>query len=294
MTLKQAFKMWEMAPRNAVLAARSRDAVQKVLMRKWNDIELEQITERFARQIFLQSTESKEYKFKAASILVYLLQWGGDHGYCQRPTFTFEIANEPNNAQAAPKSEPATDEPKQETSDEPKQETTDMESKKEHRPSGRKARQLAQIHPDTLQVVKVWPSISEAERETGACNLDRVVTLLRKSAGFYWCNAEDVVTFRQRLAEKQQATVERQKQQAEKMREKKAASEQGKRDAGISTSEREQARPQGKVSQQTPAPKAIADCTDDELLDELDRRGWVGELRRMQVVSIGAGNNMND
>ncbi len=121
-----------------------------------------------------------------------------------------------------------------------------------------------------------------------------MVTLLRKSAGFYWCNAEDVVTFRQRLAEKQQATVERQKQQAEKMREKKAASEQGKRDAGISTSEREQARPQVKVSQQAPEPKSIADCTDDELLDELDRRGWVGELRRMQVVSIGAGNNMND
>ena len=54
MTLKQAFTMWAMAPRNTVLAARSRDAVQKVLMKKWNDVELEQITETFARRIFSQ------------------------------------------------------------------------------------------------------------------------------------------------------------------------------------------------------------------------------------------------
>ena len=32
---------------------------------------------------------------------------------------------------------------------------------------------------------------------------------------------------------------------------------------------------------------ALEVFTDDELLEELDRRGWTGELRRMQVVSIG-------
>ena len=36
------------------------------------------------------------------------------------------------------------------------------------------------------------------------------------------------------------------------------------------------------------AEKALAVFTDDELLEELDRRGWEGELSRRQVVTIGA------
>ena len=34
--------------------------------------------------------------------------------------------------------------------------------------------------------------------------------------------------------------------------------------------------------------KGLAEYTDDELLEELDRRGWEGELSRRQVVTIGA------
>ena len=41
-----------------MLAAKSREAVQRVLMKKWNDIGLEQFTEQFCRRIFYQSTES--------------------------------------------------------------------------------------------------------------------------------------------------------------------------------------------------------------------------------------------
>ena len=39
--------------------------------------------------------------------------------------------------------------------------------------------------------------------------------------------------------------------------------------------------------QRTAAAAALEVFTDDELLEELDRRGWQGELRRTQVVSIG-------
>jgi len=35
------------------------------------------------------------------------------------------------------------------------------------------------------------------------------------------------------------------------------------------------------------AADALAVFTDDELLEELDRRGWEGELSRRQVVTIG-------
>ena len=34
--------------------------------------------------------------------------------------------------------------------------------------------------------------------------------------------------------------------------------------------------------------EGLAGYTDDELLEELDRRGWEGELSRRQVVTIGS------
>ena len=94
MTFSQAFTQWAVAPRNTVLAAKSRDAVRRVLMKKWGDIELEQFSETFARRIFRESREPLELLVKAASILVYVLQWGGDHDHCRRPKFTYDIASE--------------------------------------------------------------------------------------------------------------------------------------------------------------------------------------------------------
>jgi len=42
------------------------------------------------------------------------------------------------------------------------------------------------------------------------------------------------------------------------------------------------------VRRASAAQQALAVFSDDELLDELDRRGWQGDLRRTQVVTIGA------
>lgn len=288
--------MWAMVPGNTVLAAKSRDAVQKVLMKKWNDVELEQITGTFARRIFSESPEPKEMKVKAASILVYLLQWGGDHGYCQRPAFTYDEltgcdATDVDTIKVREAAKvPELDIRRLESDvvpvpcdehgnalegcgktfedmieivdmeDKPK-ENTDMD-KKEKKLRGRAPRQVAQISPDTLEVVKTWPTMGDAERETGACNLDRAIRQMRKSAGFYWSNAEDAGTFRDRLAEK------RLPEEPKRVRGKKPAAD----------------RPQCASAAQ----QALVVFSDDELLEELDRRGWQGDLRRTQVVTIGA------
>lgn len=92
MTLKQAFKEWSVAPRNMALANRYRVAVNSVLMKRYAETELCMIGEEFARNIFACSDVAQELKTRAASILVSLLQWGGDHGHCGRPTFDFTIA----------------------------------------------------------------------------------------------------------------------------------------------------------------------------------------------------------
>ena len=94
MTLKQAFTMWSCDQKNTVLAARSRAAVQQVLMKKWNDIDLEQFSEKFCRRIFYRSTEKLGMKVQAASVLIQILQWGHEKGCCNYPAFTYDIAME--------------------------------------------------------------------------------------------------------------------------------------------------------------------------------------------------------
>ena len=93
MTLKQAFTMWAATPGNTVLAAKCRNAVNMVLMKDFGETEICLIDEIFARRIFDGSKAPQELKTPAASILVYVLKWGHEHGYCLMPTFDYSIAS---------------------------------------------------------------------------------------------------------------------------------------------------------------------------------------------------------
>lgn len=189
MTLKQAFTIWSLSSKNTVLAANSREAVQKVLMKKYNDIDLEQITPVFARRIFSESTEIKEIRVKAASILVHVLKWGSENGYCQPPSFDFNIATE-----------------------------GDVEDEE----------------PE--------PSISEIIKRQ-----DALVKLVNQET-------DKIIMEKEKTRGRKPRTVNK-KDQEEKV---------VKKSVDISA------------------------FSDDQLLDELDRRGWQGELHRTQIVTIGA------
>ena len=274
MTLKQAFTMWAFSPKNTVLAARSRDAVQRVLMKKWNDIELEQFTESFSRRIFYQSTEPLEMKVKAASILVHILQWGADNGHCNPPTFTLSIASEEHKRAVEDKSQNTNDTPKKKRIIVPL--LTDIKTEEDMEPKktrGKQPKPVAQLDAKTLQVIKVWPSRSEAERELGACNLDRAIIRKRMAAGFFWCSPEDADSFtpnpKLNLSPKPEPRLKPKPSPATK-NEPTTVDDNAVRNA---------------------ASKALEVFTDNELLDELDRRGWQGELRHVQIVSIGKSNS---
>ena len=296
MTLKQAFTIWAYSPGNTVLAAKSREAVQRVLMKKWNDIGLEQFTEQFCRRIFYQSTESLELKVKAASILVYVLQWGSDNGHCQRPTFTLAIAREEHERAEKDKAQPDDDsrDPLEgiDFNDETKTEE-DMEQKKTR---GKQARKICQIDAETLQVIKTYDSCSEGCRAAGVKNIDRAIKRLQLAGGYYWQYPEDVATFADRLAAKRaakpQSKTAKPKPKVESDAEKQQANVKNNFPTAVAT-----LAPTPKPDDATDVPndnqrgtaahEALEVFTDDELLEELDRRGWQGELRKVQIVTIG-------
>ena len=280
MTLKQAFTIWSLVPRNTVLSANSRDAVNKCLMRKYADIHLEQFTEAFCRKIFRTSTEPREFRVKAASILAYVLQCGNENGHCKKPSFGIEIV--PPEDEAPKKDSPRAgfrqikdtlDPTVQQTMDsiEEKENTniepTDMNTKKSR---GKLPRKVCQIDPETLQVVKTFDSCAQGCKAAGVKNIDRAIKRMQKAGGWYWAYPEDAGTFAQRLQDRPQA-------------------------AGNNRSpEKSAIQNEGQGAAMTPAPHpspgmpdgSIGAFTDQQLKDELRRRGWRGRLSRMEEMVL--------
>lgn len=174
------------------------------------------------------------------------------------------------------------------------EETKTQEDMKTKKPKGRQPKPIVQIDPDSLQVIKEWPSMSDATKELGLCHVEVAISKLRKAGGFYWSLAADADTFKARLEEKQRQADERQKQQAASMREKKTLKTVIKPSPAVQVDNTPDPTPSS-VTQHQPedeqtrnaANDALESFTDDELLEELDRRGWEGELRRTLVVTIG-------
>lgn len=185
----------------------------------------------------------------------------------------------------------------------------DMEPK-EKKPRGREPKPVAQIDPKTLNVVKVWSSRSDAERQLGAHNIDRCVKLLRKSADFYWCDADQADDFKERLKAKTKAAAEKTltrvkaktkvakkpkaktakleskntKSMVDKFAEEQQAFEQLKREGKLPVAS---SSPTEDLQPHNAAADALKVFTDEELLAELDRRGFEGELTRVQRFAIG-------
>lgn len=66
------------------------------------------------------------------------------------------------------------------------------------RSKNRAKRKVAQIVPSTLEVVKVWDSMGAAEKELGIRNVTRAIDKKRIAGGFYWCDEKDAATFKPR------------------------------------------------------------------------------------------------
>jgi len=188
-------------------------------------------------------------------------------------------------------------------------------------PGGRPTKPVCQIDPDTLEVIATFDSCNAAMQATGASNIDRAVARVRKSAGYYWSTPDGVKTFAKRLREKQKADEQRhveaagraravklqkiaeqraQAAEAEKAGQEKAEKGNESGEAVGSTTHRGQApcvTPRREV-ERMPEPKTVGDkgqskvsealavFSDDELIEELDRRGWYGVMRKVMVVEL--------
>ena len=66
------------------------------------------------------------------------------------------------------------------------------------RSKNRAKRKVAQIDPSTLKIVRVWESMGAAEHVLGIKNISRAIDKKRLAGGFYWCDEKDAATFEPR------------------------------------------------------------------------------------------------
>lgn len=216
MTLNQAFEQWASLQQNKALAAGSREAVSRVLMKKYGKLQCDQFSEAFARRVFFESDDVMEYKVKAAAILVHVLNWAAAGGYCHHPSYSTSVAS-------------ATEAP-------------------EVKRRGQAARPVVQIDPDTLQPVRTWPSMIDALHGMGAKNIGRAIRNHSMASGYYWSSPDGVEGF--------------------------------KPGRPVTVTDSPAAEKDSPAAEKDSPAEPLADYTDEQLAQELHRRGWHVELTK--------------
>lgn len=186
MTLKQAWESWRMIPKNMTLATKSRAVFNDVLLSMYGSADLKEFTISFVRDIFYSHLADQGAKVKAASILVYLLEWGAEQGYCEPPSFDETIVEMTSTSVLSEQEEKELGQSVKEY----------IKNEKPKKHAGRAMHKVVQLHPDTLEVIKTWDSMKDATVALGARNLDRAITKHFKAAGYYWCNPGEEESFK--------------------------------------------------------------------------------------------------
>lgn len=297
MNLGQAYLGWQQQSENRKLYMNTHEAFRKA----WFTLPTNKPCSYYTREVLgtalAETREVDSVKAKAASVMCQVLSWAhwAEPKFNPEPDFTFDdlmeytkgpLANPdivkqkekpsvivPLSPGESMKILPAlwSDQALIDLPDKPK-EKENMEPKK---PRGKQPKPVVQIDPKTLQVVKEWPSMTEAQRELGLSHIDVAVSRLRKCGDFYWSLSADAATFRDRLAEKQRQTDEQQHE-----------FEQMKRE-GMRTVILGHLDPTGEAQPHKAAADALKVFTDEELIAALTERGFEGELTRVQRFYVG-------
>lgn len=254
MTLKQAFTLWANDPKNITLAARYRQAMNSVLLKKHSETDVQDLTEEKVRDIFMKSMAPQEDRVWAANALVLTLQRCSHLGHCLAPTFDYTIGSAKE--QAEKQTQEAT--PEVCSSAPPKEEEENKMKKKNT--GGNTARKVSKIDPATLETVETYDSISTASAANGTNSLYNALKMRQKAGGYYWCYAEEYEQVKQVLQNKGQRTKP--------------------------TVKVPKSAPVRKKEPAAPKPDSIFDLSDDDLINEMRRRGWLGDIHITRTVKL--------
>jgi hypothetical protein len=134
-----------------------------------------------------------------------------------------------------------------------------MEKKKEtkkRKPVGKPMRKVCKLDPKTLQVLATYDSVKEAAEAGGLKKLCGPLSKHHKGNGFYWCYAEEVEAF-------------------------KPAPPPGRAKTALKTAKQKFEEAITQTIQDM-----LAKLSDDDLLTELRKRGWHGDISKTITATL--------
>lgn len=162
------------------------------------------------------------------------------------------------------------------------------------RSKNRAKRKVAQIDPSTLEVVRVWDSMGAAENGLGIRNVTRAIDKKRMAGGFYWCDEKDAATFepREDMRGRKSGTAGKPTGAATEPLPTEQKTSKDDEDVANAPEAEDIANAvergiddfiggfgHGAVQPgKTAVAPTLSEFTDKELIDEVQRRGWKGDV----------------
>lgn len=281
MTLGEIQEKWGKEG-NSGLYVKTRHAFEQSFRSLPKDTNCNELTLQVLRDAIRKSTTVKEFKVKAASTMVHMLEFAHKiaPSECKKPNFAYsDILFEPvvkksvRERKAAAKKaekvvEPKKEEPEGDDEAVELKNEEDMENEKTNR--GRDKRRICKLDPMTFKPIETYESVKEACEKTKNKNIIRTIKEKRRTGGFYWCYEDDVESFN--LNKKPEVVVgidpkaekEALKSLVKKLPEKII-------EVGKNTS---------------PESKTIQQYSNEEIIAEIRRRHWTGKLTYPTEVEL--------
>ena len=251
MTLKEAYTEWAKQPRNK-LAVIYRQAIEKVLLKENADIELYSFTTSFVRGILQASSECNELKAQAVSALMCIIEWGRKNGHCGACAFGLEIlqSEKEKTEDASPEDVHPEDQPKYSTISRPVVELSSH-----------------------LEVMRTFPSASECIRVTKITSLYTFLKNHTIRNGRYYAYKDEWESG----TWKPQVSVRTKPKPSPKVRKAKPKAKAEVRAA---------LKKVGAAARAAVQQSSLQELSDQQLFDELKRRGFEGTLTQTKIVTV--------
>ena len=313
MTLKEAYEQWGKLKERQTLYIKTRNAFMQVWKKLDFSIPCKEVTLAVLRETLAKrGPVYAEDKARAASVMVHVLTFAHQEQpqECPMPRFDYgallkdaeterkvlKIERKlPENVQKLPKVE-------QKLPDMEQRKQTRVTPKKPYqgerdtlgRSKNRAKRKVAQIDLSTLEVVKVWDSMGAAEKELGIRNVTRAIDKKRIAGGFYWCDEKDAATFepREDMRGRKSGTAGKPAGAATEPLPTEQKASKDDEDVANAPEAEDIANAvergiddfiggfgHGAVQPgKTAVTPTLSEFTDKELIDEVQRRGWKGDV----------------
>lgn len=270
MRLDEAYMRWGSESQNRELYKKTKDVFRKATWRLPTNQPCAYYTLPVLARAFAAANLATSDKSKAASVMVHVLNYAHnvDPDNNPNPGFSFsDITDYAGSDTATKQEEPATespvDIPQEAVKPEEKPEPAEEEEPGQEEQT---VKEVVQLDPKTLKEVRTWKSAGTAEKILGIKNILRAVDRHGLAGGFFWCRPGEVKGF-----SPGSSRIEKAKPRAKVARPKAEV--------------KPEPVPEPVVEDVMPVPNLMS-ATDEELVDEIRRRRWKGQLTITKVVDF--------